>query len=75
MVDPTIKLRVRGASDREVPFKEVILQEKDCMKMSGDNLRHEVCVLVQETYVQRLGMIVLCGLPQLSSFLHQPLHR
>lgn len=28
MVDPTIKLRVWGASDREVPFKEVILQKK-----------------------------------------------
>lgn len=56
--------------------------------MRAYNLTHEECVCVcvddgergspvleQRTYLQRLGMIVFCGFSQLSSLLHQPLHR
>lgn len=45
MVDPPIKLRVWGATDREVPFKEVILQENERSRGVHTTL-HIRCVCV-----------------------------
>ena len=42
MVDPPVKLGVRGATDREVPFKEVVLQETVHMR----DVWVSVCVCV-----------------------------